>query len=212
MFWNGTNDGEYSPRASVVAGEEVLGCCYQSLYVLEQLTMGDLTPKVAPQHLNGVEPGTIGRQVQQYQPSCRGPYHCFHFIVCMGAGIVPGHVDRLGGVLIQQGLQQLGYLPPALPASEEHHRLPGMVIDGPDTIVFSGLSWCGDHDLLAFGTPHGPQGGQPTEVEFIGVIKDFFCLQAISGFLNRLFLTRYTGSGLLILCWGRLSTMSASSR
>src|SRR5262245_2965693 len=87
-----------------------------------------------------------------------------------------------------------------------------MVVDRPNAIVSGGLSRCRDHYLLSLGTPQRPQGRKPTHIEFVRIIKDGSRFQVIAGLLNRLFFTRYSGSGLLILCWGRLSTISACFR
>src|SRR5262245_40669535 len=85
-----------------------------------------------------------------------------------------------------------------------------MIVDPANTIVFFGLAWGRDHDLLALRAPHRSQGGMPADVKFISIVEDFIDFQVVSFLFDRFFLTRYSGSGLLTLCWGRLMTISAA--
>src|SRR5215212_8372285 len=57
------DDREGSPRTSVISLEEIVGRRDQCLDVPEQLAVGHLPAEVAPEHLDGVEPGAVGRQV-----------------------------------------------------------------------------------------------------------------------------------------------------
>src|SRR5215204_4882974 len=88
-----------------------------------------------------------------------------------------------------------------------------MIVDRTNAVGTKVLTRCGDHDLLSFGTPHRAEGWQPTQVELVGVIEDGAGLKVVSDVFNRLFLSSYSGSGLLTLCCGRLKTIpwSASS-
>jgi hypothetical protein len=82
----------------------------------------------------------------------------------------------------------------------EHHRFSRVIVHGAKALVLGRLSGGRDHHLLSLGTPHRPQRGKPTEVELIGVIKHIPCTQSVTGVFNRLFLTAYSGSGLLMVC------------
>src|SRR5262249_45922227 len=117
-----------------------------------------------------------------------------------------------GRVFLHQSIQELGDLLAALVPLQEDHCFPSMIVDGANAVVLGGLSRSGNHHLLPFGAPHRPQRGKPTEIEFIGVIEDIPRFPMVSGRFNRLFFTTYSGSGLLIVCWGRLKTISAAWR
>src|SRR5512143_444374 len=97
-------------------------------------------------------------------------------------------------------------------ASKQHHRLASMIIDRANAVTLRRLPRGRNHDLLAVRTPQRPQGGHPGEVELIGRIADLPRFQRRTGFFNRLFCTGYSGSGLLMVGWGRLMTMSAAFR
>src|SRR5512139_1654116 len=97
-------------------------------------------------------------------------------------------------------------------ASEQHYRLTGMIIDRANAVALVRLSRGRNHDLLALWAPHRSQGRHPREVELIRIIEDLLRFQGRTGVFNRLFLTAYSGSGLLIVCCGRLMTMSAAFR
>jgi hypothetical protein len=158
---------------------------------------------------DGIEPRAIGWQVQQNQPTSCTPNDCFDLIILMRVGVVPGDVDVSGRVLVHQSLQQFGHFATALSAPKQNDGFTRVIIHGTQPVASVGLTRGGDHHLLAFGAPQRSQGWQPTDVKFIGVVKDIPWFQAVSCVFNRLFFTWYAGSGLLILCWGRLSTMSA---
>jgi len=111
---------------------------------------------------------------------------------------------------IKQGLQQFGHLAAAFVAPGDHYCLTRIPIDCAEPIVARGLHRRCNHHLLAFGTPHGTQGRQPADIELVGVVEDFAGPYAGAGVFDRLFLSAYSGSGLVILCCGRLSAMSAA--
>ena len=60
----GANDGEDGVRLSIIAVEEVLGRDQQRLDGGEELAMGHFPTEVAPEHLDRIQPGTVGWQVQ----------------------------------------------------------------------------------------------------------------------------------------------------
>jgi hypothetical protein len=155
----------------VEAVKEILGGSEQGLHGLKELTMGHFAPEVPPQHFDRIEPGAVRWQVQQDQASRRSLQQRFHLIVLMRIGIIPGHINRAGGMFLHQRSQQLGHLLTTLVLLELHHRFAGVIIDGSDAILGLLLTWRLDHHLLAFGAPHGSQRGEPTPVELIGIVK-----------------------------------------
>ena len=66
--------------------------------------MGDFTPEVTPQHFNRIEPGTVSGQVKQNQPACSPTDNRLNFIILMSGKVVPGDIDNLIGVFIEQCL------------------------------------------------------------------------------------------------------------
>lgn len=58
-----TNDWQNGVWTAVETIEEILSCCEQGLHALKKLTMGDFPPKMPPQHLDRIEPGTVGGQI-----------------------------------------------------------------------------------------------------------------------------------------------------
>lgn len=156
----------------VVAIKELAGRGQQRLDGGEELAVGHFPAKVAPEQLDRVQPGAVGRQVEQHEPARRGPYHHLDVVVLMRVGIVPSHVDRPRGVLVQQGLEQLGDFAPPLVAPHQDHRLAHVVIDRPNAIVFGRLGRGGDHHLLPFRTPQRLARREPTDVELVRVVED----------------------------------------
>lgn len=165
------NDRQDFPRALVVPLEKVPSRRKQGLLRLKQLTMGDLPPEVPPEHLNRIEPGTVGGQVQQHEPTRSGSHDVFHLVILMGCGVVPGHIDGPSGMLLYQCLQQLRNLLSPFAELELHHRFAGVVVDGSDPIIPVWLRGRRDLYLLALGTPHRSQRGKPAHIELIGIIK-----------------------------------------
>ena len=92
-------------------------------------------------------------------------------IVFMGVGIVPGHIDGSGGMVIDQRLQQVSNFTPPLMPSEEDDRLPGVVIDRANPVVFRRLTGGENAYLLAFGTPERFERRQPRDVELVRVVE-----------------------------------------
>ena len=107
-------------------------------------------------------------------------------------GIIPSHIVGFLRMDFQQGFQQLCNFLSPFSLLNEHDRFSGMVMGCSQAVMHFRLSRRWDHHLLSSGTPHFPQGGQPTYVEFIRIIKDFIVLQPVSGVFNRLFLTWYS--------------------
>jgi hypothetical protein len=149
-------------RSPVVALKEGVGRRNERFDGREQLAMGHLAPEVAPEHLDGVQPGAVGWQVEQHQSTSRSTQDRLDLVVLMGVGVVPGHVDSACRMLLQQCFQQLGDLTPAFAATNENNRLPGMVVDRSDAVALFGLSGRLDHYLLAHRAPHSLEGGHPT--------------------------------------------------
>ena len=123
----------------------------ERLHTLEEFTVRHFLAKVAPEHFNRVKRRAVSRQVQEHQPPCSGTDNRLDFVVFVRRGVVPGHVDDLVRMLVNQCLQQFGDLAPALMATHDHHGLTGVVVHRPDAIVRLGLSGRRDHDLLALG-------------------------------------------------------------
>src|SRR5258708_20148299 len=115
-------------------------------------------------------------------------------------------------MLVEQRLQQLGDRAPSLVAPHEHHRLPRVVVERANAIVFGRLGRGVHHHLLARWTPPGTPRRQPTHVALVGVGEDRVRCEAVARIVNRLFFPAYSGSGLLMVCCGRLSTMSPAFR
>src|SRR5260221_12100117 len=107
----------------------------------------------------------------------------------MGPRIIPSDEDGPHGVFLHEDLQQLSDLLAALVPLEEDNGFPGVLVDGSDAVVLGRLRWCRDHYLLSLGAPHGPQRGEPTEIELISIIEHISCVQPLTGVFNRLFFT-----------------------
>jgi hypothetical protein len=54
-------------------------------------------------------------------------------------------------MLVDERLQQLRDLAPALAPTHEHHGLAGVPVRRPEVVASGGLLGRGDHDLLALG-------------------------------------------------------------
>lgn len=126
----------------------------------------------------------------------------------MHTGVVPGDGDGSGRMPLHERLQQFGDLSTAFMQPEADHRFARVLVHRPDPVVLVGLAWGRNHHLLPFRAPHGAPGGEPAQMKRIRIIEHFAWFQAITGRFNRLFFPRYSGSGLVIVCWGRLSTIS----
>src|SRR5215217_1697526 len=150
--------------------------------------------------------------MQQDQSACRSAQDHLDLVVLMGVGVVPGYIHGARRMLLQQRLQQFGDLTPALTPTDEDHRLAGMVVDRSDAVALFGLGWRLDHHLLALRSPHRLEGGHPAQVELVGVVEDLSRSEVVASLFNRLFLRAYSGSGLVMVCWGRLSTIPAAFR
>ena len=112
----------------------------QGFYRGEKFVVSHLPSEMAPQHLNGVQPRTVGRQVEQDQAPGRPSYDPFDFIILMGVGIVPGDVDGSRRMLVHQRLQQFGNLSSPLVALHQDDRFSRMIIDRADPVMPGGLS------------------------------------------------------------------------
>ena len=56
---------------------------------------------------------------------------------------------------------------------ELNHGFARMIVDGSNSIRGALLSWCWDHHLLPFRTPHGLEGRQPTDIKLIRIVEVF---------------------------------------
>ena len=167
-----SDNGAHAVRSMIVALEEGCGGIKERIDAVEQLAMRDLAAEVTPEHLDRVEPGAVGRQVQQDEPTSGATQHRLDLVVFMGLGIVPGDVDRLMSMLGEQRRQELGDLTPPLVRPGHDHGLTRVPVDGAQPIAPRRLHGCGDHHPLAFGAPQRPQGRVPADVELISVVED----------------------------------------
>lgn len=162
--------------------------------------MCNLTAQMAPQHLNGVEPGAVGGQVQEYQPPISFLEHEVNLWPLVRVDVVPNKVDGFVGMLGHQGSQELSYLNPSLALAHQEDDLTGVIVHRTNAVLVSGCPRRRDHDLAPDPTPHGAQSGTPTQVDLIAIVEDLACLQIVSDCFDRRFFSAYSGSGLLILC------------
>lgn len=153
--------------------EEIIGRLDQGVDALEKFTVRDFSPETAPEHFDGIEPRAIRGQIEQNKPTRSPAHHRFNFIILMRIGIIPGHIDGFIRMLLQQCFQEFGDFLPTFASADQHHRLARMVVDGTNPVMFLSLAWRGDHHLLTAGTPHRHQGGQPRQIEFIGIVEHF---------------------------------------
>ena len=171
----------------MIAGKEGVRRLEQRVQGGKQLTVGDFTPTVSPQHLNGVEPRAVGRQIQQPQPPCRGTDHGLSCVIGMRICVIPGAIAGAGRMAIDQGLQPFGARLAPRAAAEQHDGVARMIVDGAQPIALGRLPWGGNHDLLTARTPQGAQGGQPTAMAFVRRVTHFTRLQMVAAVFKRLF-------------------------
>ncbi len=107
----------------------------------------------------------------------------------MRSGIVPSHIDGSRPVFIEQPLPHFGHFAAAFGAAKDDLRLAGVVVYSTQALVLGWLTGGREHDLLAFRTPHRLQGWEPTDIEFIRIVKGIARLYLVAGVLDRLFLT-----------------------
>ena len=162
--------------------------------------MSNVTAQMTPQHLNGVEPGTVGGQVQNHQPSISFFEHFIDLWSLVCVDVIPDQVDRSVRVLGHQGSQELSHLNPSFALAHQEDNLTSVIVHRTDAILVPGRAGCEYHDLTPDPAPHGTQGGSPTQIDLIAIVEDLLCLQVISNCFNRRFFSAYSGSGLLILC------------
>ena|SRR5215208_7685796 len=96
--------------------------------------------------------------------------------------------------------------------TDQDDRLATVVVHRSDAVTPGGLDRCLDHHLLSLGAPHGSQRWHPAQVELLSVVEDISCSEIVACFFDRLFLRAYSGSGLVMVCWRRLSTILAAFR
>jgi hypothetical protein len=122
----------------------------------------------------------------------------------MGGGVIPGNLNGADRMPVDHGLQHFGDLPATFAPSAQHHGCTRMIIDGTQPIPLIRLAWRGNHDVLTPKTPHRAQGRQPAHIECVRIVERLPGGRMIAGLFNRLVFTAYSGSGLLIWCWGWL--------
>ena len=152
------DDGSDTLCGLVVAVKERVRRFQEGIQGGKQLAMGDFTPKLPPQHLDGVEPGAIGGPIPPHQPSSGGAHDGFNRRISMGVGSIPRHRDGARGRLVDQGLPPFGDLLAPF-AAAQHHGFAGLIGDGAQPLALVRLPWGGNHDVLTARTPHGAQGG-----------------------------------------------------
>src|SRR5579859_5592866 len=139
---------------AIEAIEAILSCRYQGLHGIKEFTVGHFSAKMSPQHFDRIEPRAIGWQVQQNQSSCCRLYNRIYFFIFMGCGIIPGYVNRFCWMFLYKSSKELGNLLTPLALLELNHGFARMIVDGSNSIRGALLSWCWDHHLLPFRTPH----------------------------------------------------------
>ena len=82
--------------------EESAASLEQSFDCFKEFAVGHFPTKVAPEHLNRIQPRTKGGQIQQHQPAGRATDHGFDFVVLMGIGIIPSDKEGAGRMFIHQ--------------------------------------------------------------------------------------------------------------
>ena len=58
-------DGAHPARSAIVAVEEVACRSQKGLHVAEQLAVRDLAPELPPEHLDGIEPRAVSRELSR---------------------------------------------------------------------------------------------------------------------------------------------------
>jgi hypothetical protein len=163
-------------------------------------------------HLNRVQPGTPGREGQQDQAPCCPAHDGFDLLILVRGGIVPRHRAGPRWRLVSACLEPFCPFPAALVALHQDPRFARMILPRADPVVPGGLRGSRDQHRLALRTPLRAPGRPPTPVELIGRGADLSRSEPVTGVFTRLFFPRSSGSGLLMGCWGRLSTLSAALR
>lgn len=172
-----------------IALKEIQGGGYQVLKGGKELAMGDLPPVMAPKHLDGIEPRAVSGQIQKHKASCGTADNRFNGGVFVGIGIVPSDINGFLRMFFKKKGEKLSDFLPPLMLAHDNRGVTGMIVDAPDAINAGGVARCGNHHLLPFRGPHGPQGRQPTDVELIGIVEDFARFQVVALAFNRRFFT-----------------------
>jgi len=179
-MWNlgslGANNRQHFPWAPIVPLEKITSRSKQSLLRCKQLTMGDFATNVSPHPLNGIEPGAVGRQVEQHQASGSPSHHLLHFLILMGIDVVPSDVNGSCRVPLQQRREQLGDLLASFMELEVDDRFSRVRVHRANPILLVRLGGRGDLHLLTFRAPHGAQRGEPAQIELICIRKHAFPL------------------------------------
>src|SRR5918993_2728933 len=203
-------DGAGALGCAVAAVEELPRGLEDRVDALEQLAVGDLAAEVPPEHLDRVQPRAVGRQVEEDEPARGAAQHGLDLLVLVGAGVVPGDVDGPTGVPGQELLQKLGHLAPPLAPARDDDSLAAVPVDRAQAVAPGWLRGGGDHHLPPDEAPHGPDRRVPADVELVGVVEGLARLQAATGRFDRPFFSAYSGSGLVMVCCGRLRRIPPS--
>jgi hypothetical protein len=114
-------------------------------------------------------------------------------------------------MLLQERFQQFGRLASALASTDEDHRLASVVVDRPDAVaLFLGWAGVGIITCWPFGLHIALRVGIQLRLELLGIVEDVCRSEVVAGLFERLFLRVYSGSGLVMVCWGRLKTIPAA--
>lgn len=88
--------------------------------------MGYFAPKMASQHLDWVEPGTVGGQIEQDQLACRRSDRRLNLFIFVGGGVIPDNINGASRMFIHEQLKQFNDLAlPFLTAGGNSHFLLG---------------------------------------------------------------------------------------
>jgi hypothetical protein len=79
-------------------------------------------------HLNQGQPWAIGRHIEPGPPPCRGTDDRVDRRIGMGIRVLPGHIEGTHGMLVDEGLQQVGDLLAPFTATEAHDGVAGVAL------------------------------------------------------------------------------------
>jgi hypothetical protein len=199
-------------RTLVVAVKARVRRLQEGVHGGQALTMGDVTAALPPPQRKRGEPRPGGRQGQPDQPFGRGADHGFDGIIRMGSRVIPRHSARARGMRVEQGWQPVGDRLAPVAAAAQHHGCPWRIVDRAQPLPRVGWPGGGAHHVLTPRAPQGAPGGQPPDIDFLGIVKPLSGGQPVAGVCNRLLFRADCGAGLLRWCWGRRSTRPAGFR
>lgn len=119
----------------------IVGSRNQRFEGFEKLALSDFPPEIAPKHFNGMEPRAVGWQISPHQPTGSPTDDSFDFIVWLGIGLIPGHINRLSRRLFQERFPEFRDFLAALALANENYGFTCRVVASSNAIVFLGLVW-----------------------------------------------------------------------